>query len=251
MQGGSSIPFGGVVSAKDAVEAGTFAKSTARELKDNLMEGNWSLRALALLGGFAMIAVSVLGFISHLFGFAWISAIFDVYTFLLGIMIVVLEAGTKLSFFSRISSKLFRNARFLSYLWGRGIVYFVAGSLEVSQREFLDLIVGCYVCFVGVLYIFVGRRAAKKLAAARRTACTAEELQENFAKADLDGKGALTVHQFGEMTRNLGLDLNRREVEAAFLQLDHSRTGRLTYESIHMWWSKGADDEVFAEAVIA
>ena len=127
----------------------------------------------------------------------------------------------------------------------------MAGSLQVSQRELLDLIVGGYVCFVGVLYVFVGRRAAKKLAAARRTACTAEQLQETFAKADLDGKGALTVHQFGEMTKLLGLDLNKREVEAAFIQLDYSQTGRLTYESIQMWWSEGADDEVFAEAVIA
>ena len=119
--GGSSTPFGGVVSTKDAAEAGTFVKSTAFELKSNLMNGNWSLRALAILGGFAMIVVSILGFISHLFGFNWISAIFDVYTFFLGIMIVVLEAGTKLSFFSRISSKLYRNAKFLTYLWGRGI----------------------------------------------------------------------------------------------------------------------------------
>jgi len=248
--GGSSTPFGGV-SAKDATEASNFAKSTARDLKENLMQGNWSLRILALLGGLAMIAVSILGFISHLFGFDWISAIFDVYTFFLGIMIVILEAQNKLSFLSKVTSKLYRNAKFLSYLWGRGIVYFVAGTLEVSQREFLDLIVGGYVCFVGILFIFVGRRASKKLASVRRTACTAEQLQENFAKSDIDGKGSLTVTQFGELTTALGLDLNRREVEAAFMELDHSNTGRLTYESIQMWWSEGADDEVFAEAVIA
>lgn len=286
--GGSSTPFAGVVSSKNAAEAGSFAKSTARDLQDNLMQGNWSLRVLALLGGLAMIVVSVLGFISHVFGFNWISAIFDVYTFFLGIMIVILESGTKLSFMSRVTGKIYRNAKFLTYLWGRGIVYFVAGSLEVSQREFLDLIVGGYVCFVGILFIVIGRRAGKKLASVRRTACTAEQLQENFAKADLDGKGSLTVSQFGELTKSLGLDLNQREVEAAFMQLDYSQTGRLvsltsvkfdyilfrtvclpsdyylvyctkrrrfsfiqqTYESIQMWWNKGADDEVFAEAVI-
>lgn len=245
-----STPFGGV-SAKDAADASSFAKSTARDLKENLMQGNLSLQVLAIFGGLAMIVVSILGFISHLFGFAWISAIFDVYTFFLGIMIVILESSAKMSFLNRITSKMYRNARFLTYLWGRGIVYFVAGSLQLSQREFLDLIVGAYVCFVGILFIVIGRRASKKLAAARRTACTAEELQENFAKCDVDGKGALTVAQFGEMTRALGLDLNRREVEAAFIQLDYSQTGRLTYESIQMWWTKGADEEIFTEAVIA
>jgi hypothetical protein len=245
-----STPFGGV-SAKDAAEASNFAKSTAHDLKENLLQGNLSLRVLAILGGLAMIVVSILGFISHLFGFAWISAVFDVYTFFLGTVIVILESSAKLSFLNRLTSKMYRNARFLTYLWGRGIVYFVAGSLEVSQREFLDFIVGSYVCFVGILFIIVGRRASKKLAAARRTACTAEELQENFAKNDVDGEGALTVTQFGEMTKSLGLDMNRREVEAAFIQLDYSQTGRLTYESIQMWWNIGAEDEVFAEAVIA
>lgn len=198
-----------------------------------------------------MIVVSILGFISHMFGFSWISAIFDVYTFFLGLMIVILESSTKLSFLSGLTSKLYRNAKFLTYLWGRGIIYFVAGTLEISQREFLDLIVGGYVCFVGILFVIVGKRASKKLASVKRSACTAEQLQEAFAIADVDGKGALTVTQFGELTKSLGLDLNRREVEAAYMQIDHSNSGRLTYESIQMWWSEGADDEVFAEAVIA
>jgi hypothetical protein len=249
--GGSSTPFGGVVSAQNAAEASTFAKSTARDLKENLMQGNWSLRILALLGGLAMIVVSVLGFISHIFGFAWISAIFDVYCMILGIMICILESSSKLKFLDRATQKIIRNAKFLSYLWGRGIVYFVAGSLEVSQREFLDVIVGSYVCFVGILFILIGKRASKKLASVRRTACCAEQMQEYFAMADVDGKGSLTVVQFGELTKSLGLDLNRREVEAAFMELDYSNSGRLTYESIEMWWNQGADDEVFAEAVIS
>lgn len=37
--GSSSAPFGGAISAKDAAEATSFAKSTANDLKENLMQG--------------------------------------------------------------------------------------------------------------------------------------------------------------------------------------------------------------------
>lgn len=116
---------------------------------------------------------------------------------------------------------------------------------------FHSCLLGVIFIKVGILFILIGKRASKKLASVRRTACSAEQMQEYFALADVDGKGSLTVVQFGELTKSLGLDLNRREVEAAFMELDYSNSGRLTYESIEMWWNQGADDEVFAEAVIS
>ena len=95
---------------------------------------------------------------------------------------------------------------------------------------------------VGILFILVGRSTAKKLASARRSAVTPEQLQEKFAIADLDGKGALSKEQFGRLiTEDLGLDLTRREVESAFLQMDCESRGRVNYESVLRWWKDDAD----------
>mmetsp|Transcript_19525 Transcript_19525/g.35436 ORF Transcript_19525/g.35436 Transcript_19525/m.35436 type:complete len:105 (+) Transcript_19525:822-1136(+) len=101
------------------------------------------------------------------------------------------------------------------------------------------------------MYIAIGCRAVRKLGALRRSTCTPEQLQENFARADLDGEGSLTLNQFRVLTSSSGLDLNRRESEAAFMQIDRSQTGRLTYESIQMWWTMDASEhDTFVPAAI-
>ena len=232
-----------VMTPQNAAEAGTFARETASDIKKNLSEGDWSLRLLALLGGLAMIVTSILGFIGNVLTLHWFSAVFEAYTFILGVIIVVLESSGKLSFFSRMENSLYKNALFLKYVWGRGVVYFIAGTIQISLRNAVEVIVGAFVCFVGVTYIVVGRRTARKLGEIRRGACSPEDLQEKFAQADLDGKGALTLDQFRQLTKSLGLDLNRRETEAAFMQIDYSHTGRLSYESVHTWWTQEATEQ--------
>lgn len=235
--------FGNVLSSQHVADASQMAKQTAQDIQQNLSEGNWSLRFLALLGGLAMIVVSTFSFVGHVLLLNWITAIFDIYTFCLGIIIVILESGRKLSFFSKLENGLYKNALFLKYVWGRGIIYFVAGSLQLSKRSLVDFVVGAFVCFVGIMYIVVGRQAAKKLANACRSSIKPEQLQMAFAEADKDGTGSLTMDQFQQLTTSLGLDLNKKEVEAAFLQIDYSLTGRLTYESVQMWWNEGATEE--------
>jgi hypothetical protein len=132
----------------------------------------------------------------------------------------------------------------LRNVWGRGIIYFIAGAMQIYIRSLLDLVVGLYVCFVGIMYVLVGCRTAQKVTEARKSACTPEQLQEKFAMADVDGKGALTMDQFRRLTSSLGLDLNKRETEAAFIQIDYNHAGRLTYEAVQTWWSQGAAESV-------
>ena len=234
--------FGNILSSQHVADASQMAKQTAMDVQKNLSEGNWSLRLLAMLGGLAMIAVSSLSFIGHILQLNWITAIFDIYTFSLGIIIVILESGRKLSFFSKLENNLYKNALFLKYVWGRGIIYFVAGTLQISKLSLVDFAVGSFVCFVGIMYIVIGRQAAKKLAN-YRSSITPEQLQVAFAEADTDGVGSLTMVQFRQLTISLRLDLSKKEAEAAFLQIDNSLTGRLTYESVQMWWNEGAAEE--------
>ena len=109
----------------------------------------------------------------------------------------------------------------------------------ISFNTFVEILLGLGVCCVGILYIYVGRRTSQKLVETRGSNITNEQIQEQFAMADVDGVGKLTMPQFKQLTEGLGLNLNKRETEVAFLQIDSSRSGRLTYESVHSWWNQG------------
>lgn len=231
-----------VLNSQNAAHASDFARQRAAEFRQNLNEGSWSLRLLALLGALAMMVLSVLGFMADFVRINWISALFGVYCFLLAIVIIILEYGQELMCFKGLEMSLFKYALFLKFVWGRGLLYFVAGTIELSQRNFLDVIVGIYMMLVGMVYICVGRSASRKMAQARRSTVTPEQMQEYFAIADEDGKGSLTVEQFGRMTQQMGMDLTRREVESSFFQLD-CETGRVTYETVLQWWNNEASEK--------
>lgn len=100
------------------------------------------------------------------------------------------------------------------------------------------MLVGTFVIYEGVVSFWTGHCARQKIRAitSDTSSFSMEQLQEQFAMADMDGQGALTWQQFQQFVSNLGLDLNKREAEAIFLKLDKSRTGRVAYESIQRTW---------------
>lgn len=226
-------------------EAGSFAKERVEELKQNLNEGNFGLRILVLLGAVAMIITSIIGIVSDSYRIDTIAVLIDIYTLLLAVMMVVLEYGNQLSFFAAYESSLYKNALFLKFVWGRGFFYFFAGSLEVSRRHIMNLIVGGYVCILGLAFVIVGRSAANKLAAARRSAFSSEELESKYQQADVEGAG-LTREQFGVLIGLLGMDLTRREIETTFLQLDTD--GRVSFSAVLGWWNTGNATEDYSVA---
>lgn len=218
-------------------EAKDFAQKQASEFRRNLDEGSMSLRLMALLGGVAMIVVSSLGILGDILTFRWVAVIFQVYALAFGGVMLVLESGQQLSCFKRVEAGLFKQALFLRYVWGRGLIYFFAGTLMISLGNFFDLVVGLYVCLVGLIFIAVGRTAAKKLSDLRRSALSTSDLQEKFAMADTEGTGSLSLDQFRLLINGLGMDLTKREVESTFVLFG---VNRVTYDQFMQWWNNEA-----------
>lgn len=227
-------------SVQNITEAGSFARERAGELKQSVLEGNWSLRILVLLGALAMMTTSFIGLISDVYRIDTISAIIDIYCILLAVLMIILEYGYQLSFFAAIQPSLYKNALFLKFVWGRGLFYFVAGTIEISQRHYMNIGVGSYVCLLGFAFAIIGRSAAQKLADARRATFTAEQLREKFGESDEEMKGSLDMNQFAGFIKLLGMDMNRREVETTFLQLEED--GRITFDVIMEWWNTEATE---------
>lgn len=225
-----------VFTRDNANAAGTFAKEQAEEVKRLASEGDFSIRLFAMFGGLAMVVSSVLGFVGRVLTFHWLNAVISVYTFILGIIMVMLE-GKRIPFSGRLESGLYKYALFLKFVWGRGIVYFIGGTLEISSGGILELFVGSFVCFVGLAFVVVGRRSAKKLALLKTSQFSESTLRAEFASAANSGD-YVSMSQFKTLVENLNIDFNRRELEAAFMQVEKADRDRLTYIEFKNWWDE-------------
>ena len=238
-----------MASAPEAVEAGRAAQQTARDIHQEVTgDEDWSLRVMTLIAGLAMLFASINGFLGKVVSLRLDSALCDAVIFAVGLSFVLLESGIiRLSICAATDAVISDNAPFLRNLAGRGAVFVGTGILQVYQRGLLDTLVGCFAIYVGGMYFVSRYRAQQKLNAARDSAIASgagsyglEYVQEKFALADVEGKGSLSLAQFRTFADALGLALNKRESEAAFMQMDKtSQTGRLSYEAIQKWWMKG------------
>lgn len=80
-----------------------------------------------------MIVVSIMGFVVKMLTFKFVSALIEVYIFVLAIVILILESAGKIPVPRRVGLKIQKFALFLKYVWGRGILFVIGGTLQVSQ----------------------------------------------------------------------------------------------------------------------
>lgn len=110
-----------------------FAQQKFSEMRAMAREGDYSIRLFGLLGGAAMMVVSGFGLVGLFLTLQFIPAIVEFYTLLMGFIIVTLEAGRQVFFLTKFLHSIHTYALFLKFVWGRGCLYFVAGSLELTQ----------------------------------------------------------------------------------------------------------------------
>jgi hypothetical protein len=215
----------------------------AKELRVMARQGDFSIRILALFGGVAMCIVSAFGFVSTILHFHGISALIEVYTFAMGVIVILLESSKMPFIKDSFRLQVNKYALFLKFVWGRGILFFVAGTLELTQTGLADMIVGCYMCLLGILYIYYGQATAKKMRTLRQELYSPLQLRSKFNDADKDGNGTLTMGQFKALTDSMGLDMNRRETEAAFMCMDKNDDSVLTFDEFQSWWNTFDDQD--------
>ncbi|KAL7484372.1 hypothetical protein ACHAW6_010005 [Cyclotella cf. meneghiniana] len=243
--------------AQTAATTPSYVKERGTALARSITEGNTSIRILALTGGIAMTLTSAIGLWNHFLGFHWISAIVECYTLLLGLGVVAMEArSVRVAILPRRYTDLWEGrirkyALFLKVVRGRGGLYFVAGTLQLSQRSLLDLVVGGYMAFIGIVYIMVGNQTSEKLRRLRKSALSEDTLRQKFALADTTHCGSLSMEQFKTMMfTGFGIEFSARELEASFNHLDsvRERDGRVTLDEFLEWWSSCEfDDASMAE----
>ena len=219
-----------------AAEAGQALKSTANKIIHQAEEGPLPLRVVSFLGGVAMIAASIIDAFRGVWNADVIHIMVSAYVCLFGLLICILEGAEFLpSWVVSIQAALHAQARFLRFRWGRGVLFFFAGSLQFSHWSVLNVIVGGIMMLLGLISIGTGRRAADKLAELRRSIPDENALQRNFTAHD-SLNGFLSANDFVSLVGSLGLEFGPNETEAAFAAIDLDNDGQISYEDFKQWW---------------
>jgi hypothetical protein len=227
-----------MLTAENAGKAGDFLKVKAGELAKLATEGDRNIRNLAIVGGVAMVVTSAMGCIGNALRLHFLGALISFYTAVLGCVVLSLEATTILPTPQAWTIQLHHYALFLKYVWGRGYTYFVAGSLQASQWNLPDAIVGFLMMFVGVMYVITGRTTAEKLTKLRTKLCAPELLMSKFFEFDSARDGTLDREAFRRFMDSLdGLDLDHNELETAFTLIDTRHTDHISFDDFYAWWS--------------
>ena len=127
-------------------------------------------------------------------------------------------------------------AKFLEYTWGRGVLFFFVGSLQATNFNMLDWVVGGFMMFVGIIAIFAGIATAQDLRLFKFSIKGEADLKEKWAKYDADGSGYLDVKELTQFVKDSGVDMNRNEIAAAYMTLDKNFDEKISFEELYYWW---------------
>lgn len=225
------------------------AASRFVDLRQSALDGDVSFRLLALAAGAALVVSALLGMLSHFVFFQLTAVLIEGYVLILGIIAIVLESK-QVMLPERFLKQLYKYALFLRFVWGRGCLYFVAGTLQLSLGSLTDVIVGACVCLLGVCFIMVGIRTAAKLHQARTLLTSEHTLRSKFREACGPGKDSLDLRSFSELLASLGVPVTKRESEAAFLHLNTNDDSELTYDEFKTWWGLASNEGGLSGLVI-
>jgi hypothetical protein len=239
---------GAVTNAIDSTKAaGLFVQTQAQKLRTRAQQGPLPFSILAFLGGIAMVVTNFFDLLFEIFYLSPMAALMSTYCVIFGLVIIKME-GRRWELDTSQLPALYRNVNALKYVWGRGCFYIFAGTIQISKMQIDDLIVGAYICFVGIASVMVGRGTASKLAILSSALEDKQVVCEKFMAYDKDEDGFLTYFEFEKMIKDLGLELDHNELDVALFTVDQDQDDKISYEECIAWWegfhdASGADQE--------
>merc|ERR1719333_2027801 len=67
-----------------------------------------------------------------------------------------------------------------------------------------------------------------------------EVCEEVFKRFDQNNSGEIDVRELQQLTRALGLSLDRESINNAMFELDRNRNGAISFEEFWTWWQDAA-----------
>lgn len=200
---------------------------------------------LAFAGGISVILTSTLSIGICIAHFEPLAMIVYIYTFMVGILICILEGQfLKSEIMNHIREGAIEGLPILKYLWGRGVLYSLSGSLQLSHLSSMNMLSGAFLVAVGVLFILVGIHTRRRLNKLKKSVKDVKVLMRHFRRFDRDNDGVLDMDEFGNLVAHLTKeDMDEDELEGVFSSITKSDEGHITLEELQAWFS-GFKEEV-------
>lgn len=132
-----------------------------------------------------------------------------------------------------------RNFNILRFVWGRGLLYIVAGVLNIAQTWLMTMISGAVMVAIGALSILIGIHCSRKFSVLRNALTDDSFLLLLFTYYDANSDGYLEAHQFARLLSALGMELDDRYTLKAFNVIDSRGKRKITFDDFSNWWHGG------------
>lgn len=206
-------------------------------------EGSAFIRIPAFVGAIGLIATTIAALVIEPDAWTSHSIVMSVCVLFMAIFIVILDgrflATNPLSVRAHLRNIITRNFNIFRYVWGRSLLYLMAGILNVAQLWLITEISGFYMLFVGFVALGVGIHASRKFAALRSSLADESFLLLAFSTFDNDGDGYLEPNEFANLLADLGMELDDRYTLKAFNVIDTDNDRRISFREFNNWWSAG------------
>lgn len=226
-----------------ATEAASEALTKMKTLSDKLVNGDMHIRVMAILAAVFVLVTSLSDIFIRMLTLHFVNAVIDVYTAFFCLIVISIETNENDviafagSMIRSIHAFMAKNFQIFDYITGRGAFYFFIGTLKVTQHGLLSLISGILMSVTGLMYCYFGYRAAKMMKASHSEIKTEEDLKSLFDTADADSSGHIDLEEYKCLIQILGIALNKRETELAFMLMDKDGSGTIGFDEFSEFWN--------------
>jgi hypothetical protein len=218
-----------------------FANGHLMRWKFAAEEGPTIIRLPALLLAFGCVVTSFWPLITMPAYWHVPNLISAFHTCVLCSLIIVLE-GRVLMYRSpmntraRVRGIATRYLNILRLVWGRGLLYIFAGSMNLTINFFYVIYTGLPLCIIGLLAVGTGAHASYNMNKIRASLTDEAYLWGKFDVNDADNDGLLDVNGFAELLWDLGLEFDDVYTYKAFQQIDKDSDSKVSFEEFKGWW---------------
>lgn len=206
-------------------------------------EGSGFIRIPAFFGGLGLIGTSIAALVLEDGSWSAPFIVMSVCVIIMGIFILILDgrflARNPLSARAHLRNIMTRNFNIFRFLWGRSLLYIIAGILSVSHVKLITMISGAVMILIGIIALCVGVYSSRKFAALRNSLADESFLLLVFSNYDSDGDGYISPSEFALLIQDLGMELDDRYTLKAFNVMDTDNDRRISFDEFSHWWASG------------
>lgn len=208
-------------------------------VRKNAERGPDFLQVIAFFGGITMVFTSILSFqerVSLGGGFSLDFAIISIYTWTFGVFTMGIEGRALMIEINSLHKIVSNYMKLFRFVWGRGLLYFFAGSLQYCLSATLSTISGVFMMILGCVMIILGLYFKVLLNRNLQAVPNGGAIQAKFDFFDDDKDGFITEEQF----RDFVVDMNLHQYEdidfdAEFRSTDTDNNGLINFPELMKW----------------